>query len=128
MLVAGSVWIAFWGCIGLFIGLGWGVVWVFGPPYQLHRPGDLRALVFYEVIASVGVLPLLVGVSFVLGYTSTLKPGVGIVQGRARSVPLTVAVVATLVCLLAFGSVMRVLATWPSGDDGCCTTVSVPTP
>lgn len=114
MLAAGAAWIAFWGYIGLFIGLGWGTVDVFGPPYELQLSGHLWALVLYGVIASLGFVPLTVGVGFVLGFEPAIMLRLRPMLEKAWSLRLLIGIVALGLCVLAIGSGLRVLITWPS--------------
>src|SRR5262245_28384629 len=75
MLLGGSLWFLFWGFVALYSGLGWGVGHVFGgPPSEVGLPPKPGALVFFGLIASVGLLPIYLGAANLLGIDPRVEP------------------------------------------------------
>ena len=125
-MLGGIVWILFWGFIALFMGLGWGEVDVFGPPYRLGEPRDLRLLAFYGCIASLGLIPAIRGASLLFGFGVRPRwPSLRHETAEFRAV-IALLVLATL-GVLAIASALRVVITWPS-DSPCCSVSDAPGP
>jgi hypothetical protein len=108
LLVAGGAWMLLFGIAALQWGL-WPQASVFGPPGVVELGVDWRELSVHGVLAALGLIPLSVGVAFILGVGPLAKP---VSQpepktGPSRRAALAVGVEALLVvAILAVAAVV----------------------